>query len=130
MIYNGLTMNKQRDPKMNKLSKITAAVLLMALSSQVMAECQPVGVNTEGTPVYQCTYNTTNMAPIQQQVPPVVIQGQAPVVVQQSNGQMVEGVLIGAVGGLILGQAIGGHHTTVYQYGRPYYGRPYGHHGW
>jgi hypothetical protein len=119
MIYNGLTMNKQRDPKMNKIQKLTAGLLLMALSSQVMAECQPVGVSTDNVPVYQCTYTTTNMAPVQQQVQPVIIQGQPPVVYGQPT--VVDGVLIGAVGGLILGQAIGGHNH--YYYG----GRPYGH---
>ena len=120
---------------MKTLHKITAGLLLAALSSQVMAECQPVGINTEGTPVYQCTYNTMNMAPINQQVIPSPIPGQVVTQPAQTNGNsdMMTGVAIGAVTGLILGQVVGGHnHTTVIQGGRPYYGRPYyGHrHGW
>ena len=61
------------------MSKLVAALLLVTLSTQALAECQPVGVSTDGQPVYQCTYNTTNMAPINQQIytpPPVVVQQQ------------------------------------------------------
>jgi len=89
------------------MKKIIAGILLASLSSQVMADCQPVGITTDGQQLYTCT--NTVQQPVQ------VIQQP----VQNQSDRMLEGVIIGAIGGAVLSN-LGGHDRyTTYNYGYP-----------
>lgn len=92
-----------------KMNKIISGILVSSLSFSAMAECQPVGVDQNGTQLYRCDQAQ-------------VVQVSPPVYQQPSQMSSTDGMIIGAIGGVLVGTLLNDrdyHQTNVY-YGNRY----------
>jgi hypothetical protein len=91
------------------MKRIIAGALVASLSFSAMADCQPVGLDQNGIQLYRCDQ-------------PVVVQQSQPVYQAQSQMSSTEGMVIGALGGIVVGSILAGDRTTVYN--TSYHGQP------